>query len=102
MGWKMTVLGATLEPDDLTAAEWAQIFVEVNAAGILHLERQISPLHCPLCRNALALRAVLKAGIVASREVAAELVGGLSAAELVEGTALTVPSTASGQEPGSG
>lgn len=47
----------SIAQDDLTAGEWAAIY-ELAATALPHAERDVSPLHCPLCRNAIAVIAL--------------------------------------------
>lgn len=47
---------------DMSAGEWSAIY-ELAANALPHAELDVSPLHCPLCRNAIAVVALTRRGI---------------------------------------
>lgn len=63
MGWIYERDGHRLVEADLTVGEWEHIFILVNRMGVVHGELDIDPLHCPVCRSAIAIQAALNAGI---------------------------------------
>jgi hypothetical protein len=51
-----------LGSDDLTAGEDATIYAYVANVVPHHLEVQIHPAHCPVCRSAIAVTALMSRG----------------------------------------
>lgn len=74
MGWIYERDGHRLVEDDLTTGEWEHLYILVNRLGIPHREVDIDPLHCPVCRSAIAIQAALNAGIPNIETAAALLV----------------------------
>jgi hypothetical protein len=74
MGWIYERDGHRLAEDDLTTGEWEHLYILVNRLGVPHREIDISPLHCPVCRSAIAIQAALKAGVPSVEAAAALLV----------------------------
>lgn len=92
MGWTLSfpVPGAddvAISDADLTAGEWASIY-ELVAKSVLHDERAIHPLHCPLCRNAIAVTAlIVRAGVDSA--IASEVVAAAPRLELLAAVTVT-------------
>lgn len=92
MDWTCTVRGSTLREDELTNGEHEGLFLLVNS-GIPHTEAQISPAHCPTCRNAILIVALGRAGIPI--EAARELVAGMTREEAINCFIPDIPDDAS-------
>jgi len=59
--WAVAIDGkVSLREEDLTAGEWELLYRRANAAGFPHDERDLSPVHCPICRNAFVTLAFLR------------------------------------------
>lgn len=72
---------------DLTAGEWALIY-ELVAKAVPHDEAMIHPAHCPLCRNAIAITALIsRAGLMGP--IATQLVAQAPRGELLAAMAIT-------------
>lgn len=54
----------SIAQDDLSAGEWAAIF-ELTAKALAHAETEVHPMHCPLCRNAIAVTALISRAAIA-------------------------------------
>ena len=68
--WTLTIGAQTIGETDLTSGELAAIHVLVNEQ-VTHLEQELLPAHCPVCRHAfLAVLAGTRTGV----DVMAELV----------------------------
>lgn len=86
MGWSLTLPVPDADPveiseADLTAGEWAFIY-ELVAKAVPHDEAALHPMHCPLCRNAVALTALTsRAGV--RPDIATQLVSQASRVELL-------------------
>jgi hypothetical protein len=86
VGWLFRAeIGGTpvaLDEESLNAATWEQLFLLANR-GLPHDESWIAPIHCPTCRLAIAMIAVITAGLAESLDEAAILVGSMPAADLL-------------------
>lgn len=114
--WRMTLEGHTLDSDELTSGEWESIFVRVQMGGMRHGELEIHPLHCPTCRNSIAM-VLLEVRTGIDMVTAARVVGAMPRAALLDavqppdlpdvsvavvqpdGTRREVPGTAVGTRP---
>lgn len=90
MGWIYERDGHHLAETDLTVGEWEHIYILVNRLGVPHSEVDIDPLHCPVCRSAIAIQAALNAGIP-NIEVAAALLVDLPRGALPRAFSFTAP-----------
>jgi hypothetical protein len=62
MGWVIDLDGSTLAEDHLTAGEW-ELLVALATRLTPHSELDVRPSHCPACRNAAGIVALVADGI---------------------------------------
>jgi hypothetical protein len=82
-GWAVDIQGVHMTSEDITAGEWEALYLFVNRGGLPHAETDIRPLHCPSCRNAIPLIALMLRGKF-GMAAAAELVGDLTGEQLLD------------------
>ena len=62
MGWVVTIGEASLREDELTAGEW-ELLVGLAVTITPHSELEVRPSHCPACRNAAGIVALVTNGM---------------------------------------
>lgn len=62
MGWTVRVGSHVLAEETMTAGQHAAVWLVV-AADLPHDEGEIGPTHCPVCRNALGVVALVSGGV---------------------------------------